>query len=684
MDVAAPQRSAAGDPLRSASERSPAAHLGIHGARGRATDDRSRLALGTAAAPSHGALGGKHGRRRHAARPGVVRALGRRARAHPGGDTCFSLVGPGRGIGELDAAALAPAPHLGWREVGNHAGGWRAGGTGPRAAARRTDPLAPAAGRLLVGRSLSGPPPRRLAHRGDLADAREWAGHRRARRPGSERGTELWVRRRGDVQCTRWAVPAGRMTRASNGAAGGEGSVASPVTDRVAAQIAASGGRLESEAIARDILRLTHPAGEAAAALVRAMLGPDRRFEERAPGFWTLAAPASEGLEPPVLLCVLEIPGTATREPWLWRLTAARWGETRAQWVVDYPPRRGLMRRLRRALEEQPVATRRPRALLRWIGAQERLLAWPEIEPCLIDLTGWERRLGSHELPDPASTKGDPAAELRAAGALLDQIVARAHAEGLQSWESVAGEIDRHAQQARERVWSREWQIDPDQVAALPETPGVYRFHDRAARLLYVGKARNLRRRVGDYFRPLVGSGGRRAALLDQIERLTVETLPTELDALLVEAAAIREARPPWNTQVELGPERRAFPAAERDLILLLPAAETGLRLFALAGERVAASSLLQPPGPGALCEALRDFFVEDRCPAPLTAIAAPQRQLVRRWMEWQRSEDAARILRLSDFTTYRAVAEAILAAAAEQASAESTCAARTLLREGG
>ena len=80
----------------------------------------------------------------------------------------------------------------------------------------------------------------------------------------------------------------------------------------------------------------------------------------------------------------------------------------------------------------------------------------------------------------------------------------------------------------------------------LPSRPGVYRMLDRGGKVLYVGKARNLRRRVQSYTR--LGSGGERIAqMIGQTGAVEIITTQTEAEALLLEANLIKRLRPRYN-----------------------------------------------------------------------------------------------------------------------------------------
>ena len=86
-------------------------------------------------------------------------------------------------------------------------------------------------------------------------------------------------------------------------------------------------------------------------------------------------------------------------------------------------------------------------------------------------------------------------------------------------------------------------------VRDLPHKPGVYLFKDRFARVIYVGKARDLHKRVSQYFHP---SRQHRAdpktqALLESIWDLEAHTVKSEPESLLLEGKLIKEYRPRYN-----------------------------------------------------------------------------------------------------------------------------------------
>ena len=86
-----------------------------------------------------------------------------------------------------------------------------------------------------------------------------------------------------------------------------------------------------------------------------------------------------------------------------------------------------------------------------------------------------------------------------------------------------------------------------EKIEYLPHDPGVYRYLDASGKIIYVGKAKDLKRRVSQYFRPPEQLDRKTRALVEHIADLTYTVVETEEDALLLENNLIKQLQPHYN-----------------------------------------------------------------------------------------------------------------------------------------
>lgn len=99
-----------------------------------------------------------------------------------------------------------------------------------------------------------------------------------------------------------------------------------------------------------------------------------------------------------------------------------------------------------------------------------------------------------------------------------------------------------------------------EKVRSFPHAPGVYLMKDVAGRVIYVGKAKDLRNRAGSYFLKAALEDARTARLVPEIRDIDYLEAESEIDALLMEARLIKDIQPKFNQDLKDG---KSFPYLE-------------------------------------------------------------------------------------------------------------------------
>ncbi len=348
------------------------------------------------------------------------------------------------------------------------------------------------------------------------------------------------------------------------------------------------GGSASSLAIVRSVLHMNAASLPAAEAVLRSILADDPLFISDGMGTWHLnavAVPQEQAGNTLSFLCVQvdadhRMLSQARRISVAWVRLSGTEQTGEAVHVFDLEQNftsagNAVIALLRDLPAETVIASWRParfRQLVRRLGLAQELARF------------WEADLGilvqnSLDLPvRPALEKAcrilgleihsdaDPLTMVRSSADVLAVILQKAAQEQPLTLESIIALAGRR----QTMVSFERYQFKSTDVKNLPDRPGVYLMRDSRKKVIYVGKAKNLRVRVQSYFKRREQTDPKLHALLERIVTLDWKELDTELDALIEEARLIARHKPEINIMVHVHES-----ALERtSLILILPAAD--------------------------------------------------------------------------------------------------------------
>lgn len=431
---------------------------------------------------------------------------------------------------------------------------------------------------------------------------------------------------------------------------------ASLVAERAVRYLSEQPDPVDSVEMARKILATQVSDELTARKVLEAAFGGDPRLTYRN-GAWRRVTPerskttedrlASEAREPDRVLILLagrrQAPGQPLR---LTTVAAVRLEEGAVVSACGGDPAPGPGgEQLRRALLEilrgaVPVLHDPPGAL----PALERWLDEPLESPISLRELG-RARLGLKAGHDLETLAGKLGLRFRASEDLLDQAEVldgclrgmTREGEGLEDLRAAA---DRGAPPLD---WSR-FAFGREFLRSVPRVAGTYRFYDAQERLLYVGKSKNLHRRIGSYFR----AGGPRPAgiqaLLESLHRIELEPVGSDLEAMLREAALIRRKKPERNVQRRLHARGGRWDRL-RSILILEPASSPWvLRAYLLRDGFLVARVAVGPRGAGLrrIERVLEDHFFSVPSGPTAPAGSEVEVEVVSRWLAANRDQVVA------------------------------------------
>jgi len=86
-----------------------------------------------------------------------------------------------------------------------------------------------------------------------------------------------------------------------------------------------------------------------------------------------------------------------------------------------------------------------------------------------------------------------------------------------------------------------------DKISKIPNLPGIYQYFNKQKKIIYIGKAKNLRNRVRTYFHSFNSMTPKTLALVEKIEDIEIIIVDNEAEALILEDTLIKKYKPQYN-----------------------------------------------------------------------------------------------------------------------------------------
>lgn len=170
-------------------------------------------------------------------------------------------------------------------------------------------------------------------------------------------------------------------------------------------------------------------------------------------------------------------------------------------------------------------------------------------------------------------------------------------------------------------------------IMSTPEVPGVYGFRNTNQEYIYVGKAKNLKRRLLSYFRRTEESPEKLIALRQNAVTLTISVCGSELESLILEYRLIKKHDPVLNKKQEIN-ERKGTYTILKDCIILLPHAEKekGMSLWFRQNQKILLKSFYTDfKDSDSLRSLAKTFFFQQTLPPGRQDF--PEQEIVSRWV---------------------------------------------------